>query len=205
MRVKNVSDAIITISKENISSSLDAALLTRDATLQPGAELVIYDYIAENLVSLRDLITRGQLTIVNNDQPTNAPTIGIPGYGSGSAATTIRGLFVSCDAYGNVSLSDGLVTINGAMSFVSAGPGGAGSYPRTPASAGMKRLDIMQASAGSYSFKQGVEVPLADAPAYPSADADNIILARLYTVAHPLTEAGEQITQALIDNDVPGR
>jgi hypothetical protein len=204
MRVKNVSDAIITISKENISSSLDAALLTRDATLQPGAELVIYDYIAENLVSLRDLITRGQLVIVNSDQPSNAPTIGIPGYGSGSAATTIRGLFVSCDGFGNVYMDNGLVTINGVMSFMSA-PGGTGFYPSTPSAAGMHRLAIMQVSSGNYSFKDGVEVPLASVPAYPAPDADNVMIARLFTVANPLTEAGEQLTQALIDNDVPGR
>lgn len=92
MRVRNVSDAILTISKQNIESSADAALLTRDATLRPGDELVIYDFIAGGLVSLSSLVNSGALVVVNDDQPENPPSIGIPGVIGGGGGGTPAGI-----------------------------------------------------------------------------------------------------------------
>jgi hypothetical protein len=88
--IKNISNSILTISKQNIASSRDAALMTRDATLRPGDEVVLYDFVAENLVSLRDLISQGRVEVVSTEQPEDAPTVGIPGFGVGGGVTSIR-------------------------------------------------------------------------------------------------------------------
>jgi len=92
MKIRNASDGIVTISKKNIASSRDAALLTRDTQLQPGAEMVIYDFIANELVSLQNLIADGKLVVVNDDQPLFPPSAG-----SSSAWTVAKDVALTAD------------------------------------------------------------------------------------------------------------
>lgn len=90
----------------------------------------------------------------------------------------------------------------GGLYVLTSGSIGAGSSVVVTDGAGSEAADLKLGVANGGTEVSGVA---AQTPGYPSPDANNILLAQLFTTSSPITEATTAVTNGDINNDVSGR
>jgi hypothetical protein len=111
----------------------------------------------------------------------------------------IQGLFAKAKAVPDMTIqtTEGLVDVAGIQAFHE---GLSTAVTVTAAGVGQEKVGILQVNnAGAVSVKYGTSVAAgAGTAAYPAADADNIVLARIGTPASPIGNATTAIPQSMI-------
>lgn len=112
-----------------------------------------------------------------------------------------HGLFVKATSVPdlNVNNSEGLMDIGGNLLYIAAA-----ATLATVASSSMEKVGILQINtSGTISIKYGAEVAAGSGLAtYPAPDANNLVLAELFTAATPIVHGTTAVTNANINNRV---